>query len=119
MPASEEGFAKRLLYTEGDVFVSAANHLSLRGHQPFTKSLVREVGRCRLKPVFISPRVMPCAVTMCYSIESACVQRYDKPLSDLAFKFNLRRYTEVLPARSVPPRHGSCAMVGRCRWIPG
>jgi len=33
-------------------------------------------------------------------------------LSSVASKFNLGRCTKVLPARSVTPLHGTCAMVG-------
>jgi hypothetical protein len=43
--------------------------------------------------------MMLCDLTTCYSIEIAWFQRlklkYDKPLSNLAFDFNLRRYSKV------------------------
>jgi len=39
-----------------------------------------------------------CDLITCYSIETACFQRlklkYDKVLSNFAFKFNLRRYSK-------------------------
>jgi len=57
----EAVFTKHLLFPpDGDVFISVANHESLRGHQPFTSRLV----------------------------------------------------SKILPAQSVTPSHGTCAIVG-------
>jgi hypothetical protein len=72
-----------------------------------------KVGRWRLKPVSARterdalrlgsltqrPCVIRCDNDTCYSIESAYFQRFklkrDAPLSNLAFRVNLRRYNKV------------------------
>jgi len=50
---------------------------------------------------------MLCNLTTCYAISSAWFQRlkldYDKPLSNLAFNFNLRRYNAVSRLIGAPP----------------
>ena len=61
--------------------------------------------------------VMLCDLTTCYSIASAWFQRlelkYDKPVSNFAFNFNLRRYTvdDARGARGVDAQRPGAAVL--------
>mmetsp|Transcript_32628 Transcript_32628/g.52289 ORF Transcript_32628/g.52289 Transcript_32628/m.52289 type:complete len:259 (-) Transcript_32628:706-1482(-) len=82
--AKGEVLAKHLLYSEGDLFVSAENHESLRGHQPFTPRLVTKVLPARSK----TPTHGTCAIVG----NSGILKRggYGKPIdaNDVVMRIN-------------------------------
>ena len=49
------------------------------------------------------------------SVISALKLKCDEPLSNVAFNFNLRRYTAEYLASPPPPEYSPPPLVGRCR----